>query len=266
MQKLSILFIAALLGAQALAYPLRSDLPQLTRDTTTCPPSTLQAVKGLYSIATSEIDEISLVPLSDESTENASADDPKKQEVKSTQLPPLFIKARIKSYKKIVIGRRRLSLSSRGATSSAPPTDLIYKTVPVVAEKDINISLLVEKYAAKYNLDPWLVLGVIEIESAFRPNAVSSAGAGGLMQLMPATAAHLGCKDRFNPEQNIAAGTRYLATLFKRFKTEELMLAAYNAGPGNVTRYGGIPPFSETKKYITKVKQAKARAKARVTP
>ncbi|MEW6283839.1 MAG: lytic transglycosylase domain-containing protein, partial [Candidatus Eremiobacterota bacterium] len=125
----------------------------------------------------------------------------------------------------------------------------------------VDISPLIEAKARKYNLDPWLVRGVIEVESAFKPYAVSRAGAGGLMQLMPTTAYHLGCRDRFDPEQNIEAGARYLRQMMDRFGSWDLAIAAYNAGPGNVERHGGIPPFAETRAYVVKVKRAWAKGK-----
>jgi transglycosylase-like protein with SLT domain len=172
-------------------------------------------------------------------------------------LPPTYVYAKVKTYEKVVIGRRRKSLSSRGAAPVvSDDSDYIYKTVPKVEKKQVDISPIIEKYAAKHQLDPWLIRGVIQVESNFQPHAVSPVGAGGLMQLMPGTASYLGCRDRFDVEQNIAAGSRYLRMMLDRFGKEDLMIAAYNAGPGNVERYGGIPPFAETQRYVVKVRKA----------
>ena len=202
---------------------------------------------------------LGLVPIGDEAVSPAQEVVAKRS---ATQLPPIMISAKVKSYKKVVVGRRRMSLSSRGAVTTNEPSELLYKTVPVVQQSQIDISPIIEKYAVKYNLDPWLIRGVIQTESAFRPNAMSPVGAGGLMQLMPGTASYLGCADRFDPEQNIAAGSRYLRMMMDRFGKEDLMIAAYNAGPGNVERYGGVPPFAETRNYVVKVKRAWKNAKA----
>jgi hypothetical protein len=206
---------------------------------------------------------LSLVPIGDEGA-GAGAETEAKEGAAGPggHLPPIMIEARVKSYKKVVVGRRRMSLASRGAVTTNESSELIYKTVPVVEQTSIDISPIIEKYAAKYNLDPWLIRGVIEVESAFRPSAMSPVGAGGLMQLMPGTASYLGCTDRFDPEQNIAAGARYLRMMMDRFGDEDLMIAAYNAGPGNVERYGGVPPFAETQRYVQKVKRAWKKAKA----
>jgi soluble lytic murein transglycosylase-like protein len=106
----------------------------------------------------------------------------------------------------------------------------------------------------RYSVDPGLVKAVIHVESRFDTTAVSPKGALGLMQLMPRTAALVGVDDAFDPWQNISGGTRYLGYLLKRFKGDlELSLAAYNAGESTVRRYGGMPPYRETQRYVKRV-------------
>ncbi|MCS6777423.1 MAG: lytic transglycosylase domain-containing protein [Chloroherpetonaceae bacterium] len=117
-----------------------------------------------------------------------------------------------------------------------------------------DIEAHIEKYARLNGLDPQLVRAVIQQESGGNPRAVSTAGAQGLMQLMPETAALYGVRDSFDPEQNIAAGTRHLAGLLREFRGDlPLALAAYNAGIGTVRRYGGIPPYTETRQYVQRI-------------
>ena len=108
--------------------------------------------------------------------------------------------------------------------------------------------------AREYRIEAALIRAVIHAESAFKPKAVSKTGAQGLMQLMPATANELGVSDAFHPEQNILAGSRYLAQLLKRFNGDiVLACAAYNAGASRVDQYNGVPPFAETQAYVERV-------------
>ncbi|MFS8640308.1 MAG: lytic transglycosylase domain-containing protein [Symbiobacteriaceae bacterium] len=112
---------------------------------------------------------------------------------------------------------------------------------------------LFEEAARRYGLDPRLLWAVARAESGLNPAAVSPAGAVGLMQLMPSTARALGVSDPFDPVQNVDAGARYLRQQLERFGDIRLALAAYNAGPGAVQRYGGIPPYRETRQYVERV-------------
>jgi hypothetical protein len=108
---------------------------------------------------------------------------------------------------------------------------------------------------ARHGVSPALLAGVARTESGFNSSAVSSAGATGLMQFMPATAEGLGV-DATDPASSIDGAARYLSSLTRQFGSTELALAAYNAGPGTVQRYGGIPPYGETKSYVQKVTSA----------
>jgi hypothetical protein len=115
---------------------------------------------------------------------------------------------------------------------------------------------LIAPSAGKHNLRPELIQAVMEVESAYRVNARSHAGAIGLMQLMPQTARHLKV-DAHDPAQNVDGGAKYLDMLIKKYEGRRnglvLAIAAYNAGPGAVDRYGGVPPYRETRQYVVKV-------------
>lgn len=113
---------------------------------------------------------------------------------------------------------------------------------------------LISEAAEKYNLDPHMIRAVMQAESAFNAMAVSPVGAMGLMQLMPAVAAELGADDPMDPRQNIMAGARHLKKMMNSHRGDvKLALASYNAGPGNVKKYRGIPPFKETRNYVKKI-------------
>jgi soluble lytic murein transglycosylase-like protein len=113
---------------------------------------------------------------------------------------------------------------------------------------------LIEQAAQRNGIDPALLHGLIQQESAFDPNSQSSAGASGLTQLMPGTASSMGVANPLNPAESIEGGARYLSQLMSEFGGNTTdALAAYNAGPGAVKQYGGVPPYAETQSYVTKV-------------
>lgn len=118
---------------------------------------------------------------------------------------------------------------------------------------DPGILRLVDQAADRWGVPRNLARALVKQESGFNPNAKSPVGAGGLMQLMPGTAQGLGVKDVFDPVQNVNGGMKYLSHLLRQFKDPKLALAAYNAGPGAVQKYGGVPPYRETQNYVQSI-------------
>lgn len=159
--------------------------------------------------------------------------------------PPIMVKLRPGSSASYRYSKK---LSSRGKTPAG-------QQQAAAQVNQINITPIIVREAAKNNISPLLLKAVIQAESNFNPNAVSYAGAQGLCQLMPNTARHLGVTDPFCPEQSIMGGAKYLGQMQKTFGSIDLTLAAYNAGPEAVKRAGGIPNYSQTRRYIIKVKQ-----------
>ena len=125
-----------------------------------------------------------------------------------------------------------------------------YRPLPRSGARMSQIAEIITQYAQKHSLDEALVYAVIRVESNFSSTAVSTAGAQGLMQLMPGTAADLGVSNSFDPTQNISGGARYLAMMLQEFGDVNLALAGYNAGPEAVRKYNGIPPYAETQSYV----------------
>ncbi|MFG6120544.1 lytic transglycosylase domain-containing protein [Thalassobacillus sp. B23F22_16] len=135
-----------------------------------------------------------------------------------------------------------------------PATFSLRSSSDPVQKGNDPIQQLIDKASKTFGVKKSLIRSVIQHESNFNSEAVSQAGAQGLMQLMPATAKGLGVTNAFDPEQNVMAGTKYLKQMLDRYDgNDALALAAYNAGPGNVDKFGGIPPFKETENYVRNV-------------
>jgi len=139
----------------------------------------------------------------------------------------------------------------------------IFVAAPKMPLEQAPFGELIRKAAAKYEVDADLVFSVVAAESNFNPKAVSRRNAHGLMQLLPETARRMGVRDIYDPAQNIDGGTRYLRDLLKLYDGDlALTLAAYNAGPGAVQRYGRIPPYNETIQYVRAIRKTYALRKS----
>jgi soluble lytic murein transglycosylase-like protein len=140
------------------------------------------------------------------------------------------------------------------STKKPEPTPKGGASRPARSKKRDALDQMIETEARNHGMEPALVKAVVHAESSFDARAVSSAGAMGLMQLMPKTGKEFGLKDPFNPRENVRVGTRYLRNLLNIFNNDlPLALAAYNAGMNKVMKYGGIPPYRETERYVKKV-------------
>ncbi|QJW49271.1 lytic transglycosylase domain-containing protein [bacterium BFN5] len=149
--------------------------------------------------------------------------------------------AKNSNFSKILDSEMKRNLATSSASKNAPPEE---------------IANLINSSAKKYGVDPKLVTAVAMSESGFDPNALSSVGAVGIMQLMPATADSLGVRDIHNPRENIEGGVKYLKELLTTFNGDVAKaVAAYNAGPQAVINYNGVPPYNETQAYVGKVLQ-----------
>lgn len=139
-----------------------------------------------------------------------------------------------------------------GSVNPAPANHVLANRVP--AKSPLGVNEVVNSASATFHLDPDLVNSVIHAESGFNSHAISPKGARGLMQLMPGTAGQLGVHDAFDPQANVAGGSRYLRELLERYNFDLVKaLAAYNAGPERVDQYQGVPPFRETRAYVARI-------------
>jgi hypothetical protein len=148
----------------------------------------------------------------------------------------------------------------RGFVPDEVVEEIVAEAIAAPATRDLRTRIV--EAALRHGLDPELVLAVVAVESNFQAAAVSPKGAQGLMQLMPRTAAQLGVRDAFDPEQNLDGGARHLRALVDLYRGDlRRALAAYNAGAGAVQRYGGVPPYRETRAYVDKILGRVARAR-----
>lgn len=168
----------------------------------------------------------------------------------------------------LVLSNKPLEGATGEMKTYAVPGPSLFRTIaPVNTGTESQYDDLIREHAQQNGLSPDLVRAVIRAESGFNPRAISPKGAMGLMQLMPATARELGVNNPFHPAENIRGGVAYLARLMARYDQKvELALAAYNAGPGAVEKYGTVPPYRETQSYVKKITANPAVAKGAAPP
>jgi soluble lytic murein transglycosylase-like protein len=161
----------------------------------------------------------------------------------------------------LVLSNRRPAGTAPLNSYAVPKAEGVRSTRIATADRARSFDDLISLHAREQSVRPDLVRAVMQVESAFNPNARSPKGAMGLMQLMPATARQFGVKNPFNPSENVRAGVAYLRELLDRYQNnEELALAAYNAGPGAVDKHGQtVPPYRETRNYVSQINQMASR-------
>lgn len=148
----------------------------------------------------------------------------------------------------------KMDAKPKEAVADKTETTIKQRVTNASTQRIDSFDNVIERIAKEEGVDPKLLKAMIHQESGGKHNAVSYKGAGGLMQLMPGTAKAMGVKDRFDPEQNIRGGAKYLAQQLKRHNGDvKLALASYNAGPGAVQKHGGIPPYKETQNYVASI-------------
>ncbi|MDG5814506.1 transglycosylase SLT domain-containing protein [Chitinispirillales bacterium ANBcel5] len=185
-----------------------------------------------------------------------------KREIKRHDTPEKTLNAS-REWREIPLWAKQRPATSVINTPSPTEPNTANSTLSPLLRTVNKWSDLIDEKAQKYNVDRYLVKAVMARESAGDPYAVSRAGAKGLMQLMDPTARELGVTNSFSPRENVDGGVRYLRQMLDMFNgNEQLALASYNAGPGNVRRYNGIPPFKETQHYVKAVLRMRNEARA----